>query len=142
MRESDTPAQAAAEAVARQSYGKLVAYLAARTRDVAAAEDALGEAFAAAMSDWPNTGVPHKPEAWLLTVARRKMIDAIRRWRSGEAAAEHLKLMANELEAAATHECDIIVMAPHGHHGIAGILIGSETQKVLTHSKIPVLVVR
>ena len=45
------------------------------------------------------------------------------------------------LEAAKNHDCDLIVMAPHGHHGIAGILLGSETQKVLTHSKVPVLVV-
>ena len=46
------------------------------------------------------------------------------------------------LETAKNRDCDLIVMAPHGHHGIAGILLGSETQKVLTHSKIPVLVVR
>lgn len=44
--------------------------------------------------------------------------------------------------AAATHGCDLIVMASHGRRGVAGILLGSETQKVLTHSKIPVLVVR
>ena len=67
-----------------RSYGKLVAFLAARTRDVAAAEDALADAFAAALADWPASGVPHSPEAWLLTVARRKMIDAARRRRTGE----------------------------------------------------------
>ena len=44
--------------------------------------------------------------------------------------------------AAATHGCDLIVMASHGRRGVAGILLGSETQKVLTHSKIPVLVFR
>jgi nucleotide-binding universal stress UspA family protein len=43
---------------------------------------------------------------------------------------------------AATHGCDLIVMASHGRRGVAGILLGSETQKVLTHSKIPVLVFR
>ncbi|HZT55027.1 MAG TPA: sigma factor, partial [Burkholderiaceae bacterium] len=59
-----------AEAVARRSYGKLVAFLAARTRDVAAAEDALSEAFAAALVEWPASGIPRTPEAWLLTVAR------------------------------------------------------------------------
>ena len=62
--------------MARQSYGKLVALLAVRTRDVAAAEDALSEAFAAALVDWPEGGVPRTPEAWLLSVARRKWIDA------------------------------------------------------------------
>ena len=60
-----------AEAVARASYGKLVAFLAARTRDVAGAEDALSEAFAAALVDWPQSGIPRAPETWLLTVARR-----------------------------------------------------------------------
>src|SRR5689334_14577502 len=65
----------AAEAAARQSYGKLIAYLSARTRDVAGAEDALSEAFAAALAEWPVRGVPNAPEAWLLTVARRKLVD-------------------------------------------------------------------
>ncbi len=49
--EDDAPARTAAEAVARRSYGKLVAFLAARTRDVAGAEDALSEAFMAALAD-------------------------------------------------------------------------------------------
>src|SRR5579863_1661804 len=80
--ENDQPAHAAAEAVARRSYGKLVAFLAARTRDVAGAEDALAEAFAAALVDWPSSGIPTSPEAWLMAVARRKMIDAARRRRS------------------------------------------------------------
>src|SRR6266446_6455858 len=73
--EDDRGARGAAEAMARQSYGKLVAFLAHRLRDVAAAEDSLAEAFAAALVDWPARGVPHNPEAWLLTVARRKAID-------------------------------------------------------------------
>jgi len=66
------------EQVARRSYGKLVAFLAARTRDVAAAEDALSEAFTAALADWPRNGCPQNPEAWLMTVARRKFLDANR----------------------------------------------------------------
>ena len=71
-RRAEQRARAAPKPVARQSYGKLVAFLAARTRDVAAAEDALADAFAAALADWPQSGVPRHPEAWLLTVARRK----------------------------------------------------------------------
>lgn len=67
-----------AEQVARRSYGKLVAFLAARTRDVAAAEDALSEAFATALLDWPRNGCPQNPEAWLMTVARRKFLDSTR----------------------------------------------------------------
>jgi RNA polymerase sigma-70 factor (ECF subfamily) len=97
MPRSDDKARAAAEAVARASYGKLVAYLAARTRDVTGAEDALSDAFAAALADWPAHGVPDSPEAWLTTVARRKLIDLARRRRTGEEAAGHLQLIADEL---------------------------------------------
>jgi RNA polymerase sigma-70 factor (ECF subfamily) len=95
-------ARAAAEAVARRSYGRLVSLLVARTRDVAAAEDALSEAFAAALVDWPEAGVPRTPEAWLLTVARRKWLDAGRRRRSAEQSESHLRLLAEEIEAAAS----------------------------------------
>ena len=91
----------AAERVARESYGRLVAFLAARTRDVAGAEDALGEAFAAALRTWPVDGVPDNPDAWLLTVARRRQTDAIRRRQTRTAGEEHLKLIADEIEAAA-----------------------------------------
>ena len=91
-----------AETVARRSYGKLVAFLAARARDVAAAEDALSEAFVSALTDWPQNGCPSNPEAWLLTVARRKMIDLARRRRHGEAASERLQHLAEGLDAAAT----------------------------------------
>ncbi|MER9911262.1 RNA polymerase subunit sigma-70 [Mesorhizobium sp. M0050] len=97
-------ARAAAEAAARQSYGKLVAWLAARTRDVAGAEDALAEAFAAALERWPQTGVPDKPEAWLLAVARRRRVDAVRRRLTSEASRDHLKLMAEEMEASMEDE--------------------------------------
>jgi RNA polymerase sigma-70 factor (ECF subfamily) len=97
-------AREAAESVARRSYGKLIAYLAARTRDVAAAEDALADAFAAALADWPASGIPQSPEAWLLTVARRKAIDAARRRQSGEDNATQVRLMVEELEAADTSE--------------------------------------
>ena len=76
---SSDEACTAAEAVAHRSRGKLVAYLAARFGDVAAAEDALSEAFASALLVWPEQGCPDNPEAWLLTAARRKLIDQIRR---------------------------------------------------------------
>jgi predicted RNA polymerase sigma factor len=100
-REGDEQARSTADAVARRSYGKLVAFLAVRTRDVAQAEDALSEAFASALEHWPLQGPPSNPEAWLLTVARRKLIDAARRRRSGEAATGQLQLLAEGLDAAA-----------------------------------------
>jgi RNA polymerase sigma-70 factor (ECF subfamily) len=102
--QGDQLAHEAAQKVARASYGKLVAYLAKQTRDVAGAEDALSEAFAAALVDWPNKGVPANPEAWLMVVAKRKIIDASRRRRSSEASTDHLQLMAEELEAMASKE--------------------------------------
>src|SRR5580700_7315834 len=105
--EEQDAARRTAEAVARRSYGKLVAFLAARTRDVAGAEDALSEAFAAALVDWPASGIPASPEAWLMAVARRRMIDAARRRRSHAEAAGHLQLMHEELEAVAASETPI-----------------------------------
>jgi len=84
----------AAETAARQSYSKLIAFLAARTRDVAGAEDALSEALAVALTEWPESGVPHTPDAWLLTVARRKLVDALRRRRLDEDASAHLQWLA------------------------------------------------
>ncbi len=69
----------AAQMAARTSYGKLVAMLASRTGDVTAAEDALADAFVQALRVWPERGVPEKPEAWLLTTAKNRRIDAARR---------------------------------------------------------------
>jgi len=100
-------ARDAAERVARRSYGKLVAFLAARTRDVAGAEDALSDAFAAALAEWPARGIPASPEAWLMTVARRKAIDAARRRKSGEGVADTMRMMAEELEEAAARAAEI-----------------------------------
>lgn len=93
-----TPA-AAAERVARESYGRLLALLAARTRDVAAAEDALADAFAAAISAWPRGGVPDNPEAWLFAAAKRKLIDASRRKRTANEGEAQLLLNVEEIEA-------------------------------------------
>lgn len=66
---------ARADAVARASYARLLAILAARDGDIAAAEDCLSDAFAQALSTWPVQGIPERPEAWLLTVARNKRRD-------------------------------------------------------------------
>ena len=100
MTDADAAARAA-ERVARDSYGRLVAFLAARTRDVASAEDALGEAFAAALRVWPTDGVPANPDAWILTVARRRQTDSIRRRETRTAAEAHMRLVVDEIVAAA-----------------------------------------
>lgn len=95
---SDHAAHVTAEAVARRSYGKLVALLAMRTRDVAAAEDALADAFAAALTDWPRRGCPANPEGWLMTVARRRAIDGVRHRRVGDEVTNQLAILADEID--------------------------------------------
>jgi RNA polymerase sigma-70 factor (ECF subfamily) len=93
-------AHKAAERVARERYGRLLAFLVVRTRDVAGAEDALADAFAAALRTWPVRGVPDNPDAWLLTAARHRQTDAARRRQTQEVSEEHLRIMAEEIEHA------------------------------------------
>ena len=74
-------AAAAAVVAARQSYGRLLSWLAWQWRDLAAAEDALASALEKALRHWPADGVPAAPEAWLLAVARRELLQAARHQR-------------------------------------------------------------
>lgn len=97
----DDLARRIAENVAREAYGRLLAYLAVRERNVAAAEDALAEAFAQALAHWPATGVPERPEAWLLTVARRGLLHGYRHAGVQRAARAQLDLAIEEAEAMA-----------------------------------------
>jgi predicted RNA polymerase sigma factor len=86
----------AIERVARESYGRLVAYLSSHTRDVASAEDALSNALLAALTAWPRDGLPQNPEAWLLTAARRSFIDSVRHQRVAVASEPTLLLLREE----------------------------------------------
>src|ERR1700689_1085639 len=88
----------AIERVARESYGRLVAYLSSHTRAVASAEDALGNALVAALTAWPRDGVPQNPEAWLLTAARRSFIDLVRHRQVAVASEPTLWLLREERE--------------------------------------------
>jgi RNA polymerase sigma-70 factor (ECF subfamily) len=97
-------AHRAAELAARASYGRLVAYLGRRWRDVAAAEDALGDAFVAALATWPRDGVPEKPEAWLLAAARRRLLDAGRHATVEGRALPALSAVVDEADGAAASE--------------------------------------
>jgi predicted RNA polymerase sigma factor len=94
----DARRQAAARAAlaARESYGKLLAILASRTHDVAAAEDALADAFAAAIAQWPQGGVPSNPVGWLLTVARRNAGHAAARRQTAERGAAMVRMLRDE----------------------------------------------
>src|SRR5580765_3628259 len=97
---SDSATRDAIESIARDSYGRLVAYIAARTGDIADAQDALSEALVAALNTWPGNGVPAKPEAWLMRVAHNRIIDASRRAQTRQDAESMLRLFAEEAGAA------------------------------------------
>jgi RNA polymerase sigma-70 factor (ECF subfamily) len=102
---SESATHAAIESVARNSYGQLIAYIAARCGDVAGAEDALSEAIVAALERWPVEGVPKKPEAWLLHVARNRVIDASRRSQVRQNSEPILQQIAEEAQnVAETHD--------------------------------------
>jgi RNA polymerase sigma-70 factor, ECF subfamily len=96
----DTAVDTAIDALVRTSYGRLVALLTVRTRDLAAAEDALSEALLAALRTWPERGVPDAPEAWMLTAARRALIGAHRRGDTAARAAPALAMLSEELAEA------------------------------------------
>src|SRR5204863_5954043 len=98
---SESATYAAIETVARDSYGRLIAYLAARSGDVAGVEDALGDAFVAALKRWSAEGVPEKPEAWLLHVARNRMIDAARRKEVRQKSEQFLRQIKDEAASVA-----------------------------------------
>lgn len=78
----------------------------------------------------------------------RKILGKAKALADSEGVAADTDTIVNEvpyeavIDAARRHGCDLIFMASHGRRGIAGLLLGSETQKVLTHSSIPVLVYR
>jgi RNA polymerase sigma-70 factor (ECF subfamily) len=89
------PGWAEAERAARDAYGRLVAWLAWQWRDLAAAEDALADAFVSALTHWPVDGVPANPDAWLLTAAKRMLLQR-HRHRQVEQAPEVLALFDGE----------------------------------------------
>lgn len=98
MKEPAPPGWDAAERAARESYGRLVAWLAFRWRDIAGAEDALSEAFVAALTHWPRAGVPANPDAWLLTAARNNLRQRARHTRMVQSPAVQA-LLDDEAEA-------------------------------------------
>ncbi len=96
MEDARRDAAARATLAARESYGKLLAILASRTRDVAAAEDALADAFAAALVQWPRDGVPSNPIGWLVIVARRSAGHAAARRHTADQAILMVQMLEDE----------------------------------------------
>lgn len=73
------PVTSSVESVFREEHGRLLASLVRRFDDLDLAEEAASEAIEAALVHWPVQGVPARPAAWLLTTARRKAVDRLRR---------------------------------------------------------------
>lgn len=90
------------EQTARNAYGRLLSYLAVNWHDLQAVEDAIGDAFLAALETWPKIGIPDKPEAWLVTAARRRLIDRARRTRVSESALPTLIAMSEDTQRLAS----------------------------------------
>jgi RNA polymerase sigma-70 factor (ECF subfamily) len=99
---SECATRNAIEAIVRDSYGRLIAYISSRTGNIADAQDVLSEALVAALGAWPVSGVPDKPEAWIMRVARNRIIDSSRRAKTRQDAEPTLLLFAEEAGAATT----------------------------------------
>jgi RNA polymerase sigma-70 factor (ECF subfamily) len=82
----------AVTAAFHEEWGRLVASLISYAGDWDLAEDCVQEAFALALGTWPRDGVPDRPGAWLLTVARHRALDRLRRGRLGEAKLQQLAM--------------------------------------------------
>lgn len=99
----------AAERAVRASYGRLIAVLSAHTRDLAAAEDALGDALERALRVWPGAGIPANPEGWLITVARNRLRDHF-----GSAAQRTAASQADAALSAIANDTDVIAAVERG----------------------------
>ena len=110
MTASDT--NRAIDAVWRIESARLIAGLARRVGDVGTAEDLAQDALLAALEQWPRTGIPDNPGAWLMTAAKRRAIDLFRRSRMMD---EKHQLIAHELEPGAPDgELDAAIDDPTG----------------------------
>lgn len=96
----------ALDRVFREEYGRVLATLIRQVGDFDLAEDALQEAIAAALVNWPRAGVPRNPAAWLTTAARRKAIDRLRRAQTRVRKQPELAYLAR-LEHFEAHDSDL-----------------------------------
>ncbi|GAB3771716.1 RNA polymerase sigma-70 factor (ECF subfamily) [Nocardioides ginsengisegetis] len=121
-------------AVLRDEWGRLLALLVAQFRRLDLAEDGLADAFEAAARTWPGDGVPANPPAWLLTTARRRIID---RLRTETVADRALPVLA--VEADLTEEAQRTMAFPDGPDGPPG-RIGDERLRLVllcAHPSLP-----
>ncbi|AKF04121.1 RNA polymerase sigma factor [Sandaracinus amylolyticus] len=96
--------------VHREEWGRVVASLVRTTRDLDLAEEAAQDAFEDALAQWPSEGVPRVPRAWLITSARRKAIDRIRRRALFREKARELAALQERLEVPSPDDIDTPVI--------------------------------
>ena len=96
----------AVERAFREEYGRVVGALVAATGDFELAEDAVSEAFVAALASWSDDRLPRNPGAWLTTTARRKAIDRLRRTATGARKQAELEYLVATEQAAGTDSDD------------------------------------
>jgi RNA polymerase sigma-70 factor, ECF subfamily len=97
-------ANTAVEAVYRSDWGRIVASLMGMVGDFDLAEDSAQAAFAAAVEQWPVSGVPELPRAWIIQTARHKAIDQIRRQRLRD---KKVEILSRDSPAGVTQEPDL-----------------------------------
>ena len=93
---TDPTTQEAIEAVWRLESTRLIAGLVRIVRDVGLAEDLAQDALVAALTQWPRTGVPDNPGAWLMTIAKRRAVDQFRRRDRRDQLIRRISLMGKE----------------------------------------------
>jgi RNA polymerase sigma-70 factor, ECF subfamily len=131
-------------AIFRREYGRAVAVLTRFLGDISLAEEAVQEAFAVALFRWPETGIPLSPAGWLITTARNKALDRLRReaTRTEREQAAHLLIDLEEAEEHDVHDdhlrliftCCHPALAPDAQVALTLRLIGGLSTEEIAHA--------
>src|SRR3954463_3556601 len=103
----------------RAEYGRAVAVLARVFGDIDIAEDAVQDAFATATVRWPSDGIPPSPAGWIITTARNRAIDRLRK---------EVKRADRHAQAALLHAAD----EPDGEEGTVGVVLDDRLRLIFT----------
>jgi RNA polymerase sigma-70 factor (ECF subfamily) len=131
-------------AIFRREYGRSVAVLARFLGDISLAEEAVQEAFALALSRWPETGIPPSPVGWLITTARNKALDRLRR-EGTRTERQHAAQLLIDLEEGEEHDvhddhlrliftCCHPALAPEAQVALTLRLIGGLSTEEIAHA--------
>src|ERR1700679_1498270 len=132
------------EAIFRREYGRSVAVLTRFLGDISFAEEAVQEAFAIALAKWPSTGIPPSPAAWLITAARNKALDRLRK-EASRSERHHAAQLLNNVEHVEEHDvhddhlrliftCCHPPLAPEAQVALTLRLIGGLSTEEIAHA--------